>query len=359
MNIKLKDMDAVKFNGIDIGAVKFNGEYVWRKGSVVVLRHNAGTFSAFANGAGIKWRYKDNEVMTKSCNFKIDESDNNVYLLFDKELSKFTCNRDNNLLLDLSDLQGKITNTLNLSGCSNITGSLSDLQGKITNTLNLNNCSNITGSLSDLQGNNTRYLDLSSCVNITGSLSDLQGKITHLLSLYNCSNITGSLSDLQGKITYQLDLYNCSNITGSLSDLQGKITNTLNLSGCSNITGSLSDLQGKITNTLNLSGCSNITGSLSDLQGKITNTLSLANCSNITGIYYGTSYPRIVNLSNTGISPTDMDTNLINFNNSGKKNGAFTASGMSRTSASDTAVEELTARGWKITGLTKVERTVI
>ena len=198
MNIKLKDMDAVKFNGIDIGAVKFNGEYVWRKGSVVVLRHNAGTFSAFANGAGIKWRYKDNEVMTKSCNFKIDESDNNVYLLFDKELSKFTCNRDNNLLLDLSDLQGKITNTL-----------------------------------------------------------------------------------------------------------------------------------------------------------------SLANCSNITGIYYGTSYPRIVNLSNTGISPTDMDTNLINFNNSGKKNGAFTASGMSRTSASDTAVEELTARGWKITGLTKVERTVI
>ena len=217
MNIKLKDMDAVKFNGIDIGAVKFNGEYVWRKGSVVVLRHNAGTFSAFANGAGIKWRYKDNEVMTKSCNFKIDESDNNVYLLFDKELSSFTCYFDNNLLLDLSDLQGKITNTLNLSGCSNITGSLSDLQGNITDTLNL------------------------------------------------------------------------------------------------------------------------------------------ANCSNITGIYSGTSYPRIVNLSNTGISPTDMDTNLINFNNSGKKNGAFTASGMSRTSASDTAVEELTARGWKITGLTKVE----
>ena len=309
MNIKLKDMDAVKFNGIDIGAVKFNGEYVWRKGSVVVLRHNAGTFSAFANGAGIKWRYKDNEVMTKSCNFKIDESDNNVYLLFDKELSTFTCYFDNNLLLDLSDLQGKITNTLNLSGCSNITGSLSDLQGKITNTLSLVNCSNITGSLSDLQGNNTRYLDLSSCVNITGSLSDLQGKITHLLSLYNCSNITGSLSDLQGKIT----------------------------------------------NTLNLANCSNITGSLSDLQGTITDTLNLANCSNITGIYSGTSYPRIVNLSNTGISPTDMDTNLINFNNSGKKNGAFTASGMSRTSASDTAVEELTARGWKITGLTKVE----
>ena len=242
MNIKLKDMDAVKFNGIDIGAVKFNGEYVWRKGSVVVLRHNAGTFSAFASGAGIKWRYKDNEVMKKSCNFKIDESDNNVYLMFNKELSKFTCNNDNNLLLDLSDLQGKITNALSLA--------------------------------------------------------------------------------------------NCSNITGSLSDLQGKITNTLNLSGCSNITGSLSDLQGKITDTLNL-----------------------ANCSNITGIYSGTSYPRIVNLSNTGISPTDMDTNLINFNNSRKKNGAFTASGMSRTSASDTAVEELTARGWKITGLTKVERT--
>lgn len=145
MNIKLKDMGAVKFNGIDIGAVKFNGEYVWRKGSVIVLNHSAGTFKASAEGTGIKWKYKDQEVMSGSCNFTIDESDNNVYLLFNKELSKFTCNNDDKLLLDLADLSGKITNTLNLYGCKNITGDLSDLNGKITNTLGLSNCSNITG----------------------------------------------------------------------------------------------------------------------------------------------------------------------------------------------------------------------
>ena len=308
MNIKLKDMGAVKFNGIDIGAVKFNGEYVWRKGSVIVLNHSAGTFKASAEGNGLKWKYKDQEVMSGSCNFTIDESDNNVYLLFDKELSMFACINDNNLLLDLSDLQGKITNSLGLPNCSNITGSLSDLQGKITNNLTLYNCSNITGSLSDLQGNITDTLSLYNCSNITGSLSDLQGNITNNLTLYNCSNITGSLSDLQGNITYYLDLYNCSNITGSLSDLQGNITNTL----------------------------------------------SLYNCKNITGIYSGTSYPRIVNLSNTGLSASDMDSTLINFANSSVVNGTFTAANMTRTSASDEAAATLTGRGWKITGLTKV-----
>ena len=121
MNIKLKDMDAVKFNGVDIGAVKFNGEYVWQKGSVIVLNHGAGTFNASAEGTGLKWKYKEQEVTGSSCNFTIDESDNNVYLLFNKELSKFTCNSDNNLLLDLSDLGGKITNYLSLSNCKNIT----------------------------------------------------------------------------------------------------------------------------------------------------------------------------------------------------------------------------------------------
>ena len=240
MNIKLKDMDAVKFNGIDIGAVKFNGEYVWRKGSVIVLNHSAGTFKASAEGDGLKWKYKDQEVTSGSCNFTIDESDDNVYLLFDKELSKFTCNNDDKLLLDLSDLGGKITGTLSLYGCSNITGDLSDLGGKITGTLSLGNCSNITGDLSDLGG-------------------------------------------------------------------------------------------------------------------KITGTLSLGNCSNITGVYSGQSYPKTVYLSNTGLSASDMDSTLINFANSSVSNGTFTASNMTRTSASDEAVATLAGKGWEITGLTKVE----
>ena len=256
-------MGAVKFNGIDIGAVKFNGEYVWRKGSVIVLNHSAGTFKASAEGTGIKWKYKEQEVTSGSCNFTIDESDDNVYLLFDKELSKFTCNSDNNLLLDLSDLSGKITNTLSLNNCKSITGDLSDLGGKITGTL----------------------------------------------SLYNCKSITGDLSDLGGKITYYLSLYGCSNITGDLSDLGGKITNTLSLSGCTNI----------------------------------------------TGVYSGRSYPKTINLSNTGLSASDMDSTLINFANSSVANGTFTANNMTRTSVSDDAVAALTGRGWKVTGLTKVE----
>lgn len=194
MNIKLKDIDAVKFNGIDIGAVKFNGKYVWRKGSVIVLNHSAGTFKASAEGTGLKWKYKEQEVTSGSCNFAIDESDNNVYLMFNKELSKLTCNNDDKLLLDLSDLGGKITNYLNLYGCKNI-----------------------------------------------------------------------------------------------------------------------------------------------------------------TGIYSGQSYPKTINLSITGLSASDMDSTLINFANSSVSNGTFTANNMTRTSASDEAVAALTGRGWKVTGLTKVE----
>jgi len=131
--------------------------------------------------------------------------------------------------LDLSDLQGKITNTLSLNNCPNITGSLADLQGKITNTLSLGNCSNITGSLADLQGKITYYLSLYNCSNITGNLADLQGKITNTLSLGNCSNITGNLADLQGKITDTLSLGNCSNITGSYLMTSPKSIKYINL----------------------------------------------------------------------------------------------------------------------------------
>ena len=141
------------------------------------------------------------------------------------------------------------------------------------------------------------------------------------------------LADLQGKITYYLDLYNCPNITGSLADLQGKITYYLRLSYCSNITGSLADLQ-----------------------GKITYYLDLYNCSNITGVYtpVGAGVPTITNLSYTGLSASDMDATLIAYANASKDNGTFTATGMTRTAASDTAVATLTGRGWTISGITKV-----
>ena len=125
------------------------------------------------------------------------------------------------------------------------------------------------------------------------------------------------------------------------------ITNDTALKVC------LSDLGGKITSSLNLSNCSNITGDLSDLGGKITNWLGLDNCSNITGVYYGTKYPKNINISKTSVAPSDMDANLINFAASGVKSGKFTATGMKRTAASDEAVATLVANGWTVSGLTK------
>ena len=200
----------------------------------------------------------------------------------------------------------------------------------------------------------TKFVNQSDGQNLL-DLSDLGGRITYYLSLYNCQNITGSLADLDGKITYSLTLSGCQNITGDLSDLGGKITYYLGLSSCQNITGDLSDLGGRITYCLNLNNCKNITGSLADLDGKITYYLSLSGCKNITGVYSGNSYPTTVNLSNTGLTAADMDQTLINFNAGTTKSGKFTATGMTRTTASDSAVAGLTAKGWTVTGLTKSE----
>ncbi len=91
---------------------------------------------------------------------------------------------------------------------------------------------------------------------------------------------------------------------------------------------------------------------------KITNILNLNNCSKITGIYTpinSSAVPSKINLSNTGLTASDMDITLNNISITTKKNGAFTASGMTRTSASDSAVEKLVSQGWTVSGITKTE----
>ena len=272
----------------------------------IQFRHGKGTFTATASGTNITWQYGGREVQRSNCTFDV-KSDNGLITLECDTIENLTIQNDAENKMDLSDLGGKITSSLNLDSCSNITGDLSDLGGKISDTLSLN----------------------------------------------NCSNITGDLSDLGGKITSSLNLYNCSNITGDLSDLGGNISITLSLNNCLNITGDLSDLGGKITRSLNLYNCSNITGDLSDLGGKISATLGLYNCSNITGVYSGTKYPKTVSVSKTSITSADMDANLINFAASGVKSGRFVADGMKRTAASDDAVATLVANGWTVSGLTK------
>ena len=272
----------------------------------IQFRHGKGTFTATANGTNIMWQYGGQQVQGNSCTFDV-KSDNALITLGCDTIESFAIQNDVTNKMGLSDLGGKITNTLRLDGCANVTGDLSDLGGKITNWLRLN----------------------------------------------GCVNITGDLSDLGGKITNTLNLAGCTNITGDLSDLDGKITDTLSLGNCVNITGSLSDLGGKITSWLNLDGCTNITGDLSDLGGKISGMLSLSNCTNITGVYSGTKYPKTVSVSKTAITSADMDANLINFAASGVKSGKFTAANMTRTAASDDAVATLVANGWTVSGLKK------
>ena len=293
-----------------LAAERLNGGRMPR--NTIAIPHGKGTFRATAEGKNVVWKYGTQEIHGSTCNFTVTDDNAQILVSFDGLLTKFASNSDAQILLDLSDLGGKIT----------------------------------------------YYLNLYNCKNITGSLSDLGGKITYYLNLYNCKNITGSLSDLGGKLTNYLNLYNCTNITGNLADLGGKLTTSLSLHNCINITGSLTDLGGKLTTSLNLSDCPNITGSLSDLGGKLTNYLNLSSCQNIAGVYSGNSYPTTVNLSNTGLTAADMDQTLINFNAGTTKSGTFTASGMTRTAASDDAVAGLISRGWTVTGLTKSEESV-
>ena len=121
------------------------------------------------------------------------------------------------------------------------------------------------------------------------------------------------------------------------------------------VTSRLKDFN-KLTYYLDLYNCTNVTGSLADLQGKLTWHLNLYNCANVTGVYtpVGTGTPTITTLSNTGLSSADMDNTLIAYAAATKNNGTFTATGMTRTAASDAAVATLGTRGWTISGITKV-----
>ena len=170
---------------------------------------------------------------------------------------------------------------------------------------------------------------------------------------------TGSLADLPA-LTNTLDLGNCSLVTGSLADLPA-LTNYLSLYSCSLVTGSLSDLPA-LTSTLDLYNCSLVTGSLADLPA-LTIYLRLYNCSLVTGAYTavsGTMVPIITTLTGTGLSATDMDNTLIAYAACTKTGGIFTATGKTRTAASDAAVAHLTTAtgsgglGWTISGITKV-----
>lgn len=93
---------------------------------------------------------------------------------------------------------------------------------------------------------------------------------------------------------------------------------------------------------------------LSDLP-VLTHTLNFASCTNVKGVpmVNGDDIPTTTDLSGTGMTATDIDNTLIAYAACSKASGTFTATGKTRTAASDEAVIALTAAGWTISGITK------
>ena len=110
----------------------------------IQFRHGKGTFTATATGTNVVWQYGEQQAQGSNCTFDV-KSDNGLICIDFDSITSLTVSDDAALKMCLSDLGGKITNALGLSGCTSITGDLSDLGGKITNILSLGNCTNITG----------------------------------------------------------------------------------------------------------------------------------------------------------------------------------------------------------------------
>lgn len=126
------------------GMVFVNGQQVLPLSGSIQFRHGKGTFTATATGTNVVWQYGGQQVQGGSCTFDV-KSDNGLIALECDTIESFTTQNDAANKMDLSDLGGKITSSLGLYNCPNITGDLSDLGGKITSLLSLYNCSNITG----------------------------------------------------------------------------------------------------------------------------------------------------------------------------------------------------------------------
>lgn len=134
----------------------------------IQFRHGKGTFTATASGTNITWQYGGQQAQGNRCTFDVKSDNGLICMDFDSSITSLTISYDTALKLRLSDLGGRITDGLTLSGCSGVTGDLSDLGGNITGGIALNGCPSITGDLSDLGGNIVRTIMLTSCAAITG-----------------------------------------------------------------------------------------------------------------------------------------------------------------------------------------------
>lgn len=150
------------------GMVFVDGQQVLPKPGSIQLRHGKGTFTATATGTNVVWQYGGQQVQGSKCTFDVKSDNGLICMNFSDDITSLTISYDTALKLRLSDLGGRITDGLTLSGCSGVTGDLSDLGGNITGGIALNGCPSITGDLSDLGGNIVRTIMLTSCAAITG-----------------------------------------------------------------------------------------------------------------------------------------------------------------------------------------------
>ena len=150
------------------GMVFANGQQVLPQPGSIQLRHGKGTFTATATGTNVVWQYGGQQVQGSKCTFDVKSDNGLICMDFSNSITSLTISYDAALKLCLSDLDGRITDGLTLSGCSGITGDLSDLGGNITGGIALNGCPSITGDLSDLGGKIDRTILLTGCTSITG-----------------------------------------------------------------------------------------------------------------------------------------------------------------------------------------------
>ena len=129
---------------LDNAIAPLNASIAQLNRKTIQFRHGKGTFTATATGTNVVWQYGGQKAQGSNCTFDV-KSDNGLITLECDTIENLTIQNDDKNKMDLSNLGGKITSSLRLYNCSNITGDLSDLGGKITSSLNLYNCTNITG----------------------------------------------------------------------------------------------------------------------------------------------------------------------------------------------------------------------
>jgi internalin A len=178
---------------------------------------------------------------------------------------------------------------LNLVACQQLSGDLRPLAGLTSlQSLNLRWCGQLSGDLTPLARlTSLQSLDLSSC----DQLSDLTplARLTSLqsLDLGYCKQLSGDLSPLARLTSLQsLDLSSCDQLS-DLSPLAGLTSlRLLDLSHCKQLGGDLSPLASLASSlwSLHLSGCEKLSGDLSQL-ARLTSlqSLHLSGCEKLSG----------------------------------------------------------------------------